>query len=99
MQKNRFIPEIYKTSKDRHTCPNCDKPKCFSRHFDTETGEFVADHVGICNHRESCGYNYTGWDFIKDNPDYNRGKNFTPKSTYTVPKIETETQIYLHIRV
>jgi ribosomal protein L37AE/L43A len=97
MKKKRFIREIYKTQKDRHTCPHCKKPKCFSRDFDTETGEFVADHVGICNHRESCGYNYTGWDFIKDNSDYNRGKNFTPKSTYTVPKIETETKLPTYI--
>jgi hypothetical protein len=97
MKKKRFIYESYKTSKDRHTCPNCGKPKCFSREFDTETGEFVADNVGICNHRESCGYNYSAWDFIKDNPDYNRGKNFTPKSTYTVPKIETETKLPTYI--
>ena len=92
MQKKRFIYEEYKTSKDRHTCPNCDKPKCFSREFDTETGEFVADHVGICNRKDRCGYKYSAWDFIKDNPEYNKGKNFTPKSSYTVPKIETETK-------
>jgi Domain of unknown function (DUF6371) len=97
MKKKRFIYEEYKTSKDRHTCPNCGKPKCFSREFDTETGEFVADHVGICNRKDKCGYNYTGWDFIKDNPDYNRGKNFTPKSTYIVPKIETETKLPTYI--
>ena len=91
MQNNRFIPEKYKGKTTRHACPNCEKSFCFSKYFDTETGEFVADNVGICNHKESCGYNYSAWEFIKDNPDYNKGKNFTPKSSYTVPKIETET--------
>jgi hypothetical protein len=67
---HRFILEPYKGASSRHTCPNCGKPKKFTRYIDTENqGEYLAHHVGKCDREEKCSYHYTPSQFFQDNPE------------------------------
>ena len=66
MDSHRFILEPYRGPSSRHTCPNCGKPKTFSRYIDTETNQIVGEHVGRCNRENKCGYLYTPGQFFKD---------------------------------
>ena len=52
----RFTFAPYAGSKSKITCPACDKPRCFSRYLDTDTGELLPDEYGYCDHEVSCGY-------------------------------------------
>jgi hypothetical protein len=56
---HRYTLEPYKTIKSRYTCPDCGKPRRFTRYIDTETGNHLADHVGKCDREESCAYHLT----------------------------------------
>jgi hypothetical protein len=57
----------YKGPSSRITCPDCRKPREFSKYIDQETGEILPDHVGRCNREEQCGYHYTPKQFFQDN--------------------------------
>ncbi len=64
----RFRLERYQGIKTRHTCPQCGKPRQFTRYQDTETGEHLADHVGRCERVNQCGYHYKPSEYFRDNP-------------------------------
>ncbi len=66
--KNMIQLETYRGTKSRHICPSCGKRGEFTRFINTDTGEHLADHVGICNRASSCGYSYTAKQFFADNP-------------------------------
>lgn len=51
---------------NRFTCPACGKSKTFTRYIDTDTREYIADHVGRCDREDNCGYHYKPSDFRKD---------------------------------
>jgi hypothetical protein len=59
MDNRKYILEPYAGMKTRHTCPQCGKPKVFSRYINMETGEYLSDGVGRCNRENKCGYHYT----------------------------------------
>lgn len=40
----------------KHVCPNCEKPKQFTRYVDTRTGELLPEPYGICNRQDRCGH-------------------------------------------
>lgn len=61
--------EKYKGRSTRHTCPGCNGKHEFSRYVDTSTGQYIADHVGMCNNLHKCGYHYPPAEFYKENPD------------------------------
>ncbi len=47
----RFILERYHAGgANRYVCPQCGRKKCFTRYVDLETGEYVADDCGKCDH-------------------------------------------------
>jgi hypothetical protein len=56
-------------TKSRHSCPSCGAKHEFTRYKDSETGEYIADHVGRCNRDLKCGYHYTPKQFFDENPD------------------------------
>lgn len=41
------------------TCPACGRQKKLVRYIDTQTGRFLANHVGKCDRIFKCGYHYT----------------------------------------
>jgi hypothetical protein len=59
--------EEYKGPKSRYTCVQCGEKREFTRYVNKVTGEYVAEHVGICNNRIRCGYHYSPWQFFADN--------------------------------
>jgi hypothetical protein len=58
MDSQPYRLEKYTGIKSRHACPACGKPREFTRYIDANTGEYLADHVGICNRANKCGYHY-----------------------------------------
>lgn len=50
------------------TCPSCGRPRKLVRYVDTQTGMFLADHVGKCDRIFKCGYHYTPSDYFRDHP-------------------------------
>lgn len=51
--ENRFILERYRSGgSNRYVCPQCGRKKCFTRYVDLETGEYVADECGKCDHTD-----------------------------------------------
>jgi len=68
MKEHRYILEQYKGMNTRYHCPGCnDREKTFVRYIDTQTGAYLADHVGKCNRENNCGYNYTPKQYFQDN--------------------------------
>jgi len=49
------------------SCPECEKPKRFTRYVDLEAGEYLPAHVGLCDRFNSCGYHYRAIDYVKEN--------------------------------
>jgi len=74
----RYILEPYTGPKSRFTCPNCNKPCQFTRYINIETGEYLADHVGICNKVNKCGYHYPPREYFKETEG---DKRFAPVHT------------------
>lgn len=69
MSEYRSHLQKYKAGRNtKQTCP-CGRKRCFVRYVDEEGKLEFPDHVGRCDHEDSCGYHYTPKDFFKDNPD------------------------------
>src|SRR5690554_1242671 len=80
------------SSKSKKTCPSCGRAKCFTRYIDTESGQYINDNVGICDHKNSCGYHLPPKEFraINDLRDF---KNFRPIQKKEVRKEKTLCEI------
>lgn len=63
---NRYVLERYSGQNSRYTCPECGRPHCFTRYIDTETNQYLADDVGICDHKKSCGYHKPPRKYFKE---------------------------------
>lgn len=66
MNDKRYIFEPYKGKSSRYKCPQC-RRHSLARFIDTYTGQQVADNVGKCNHKISCGYILTPKKYFNDN--------------------------------
>ena len=67
---NRYILERYKAGgSNRFVCPACGKKRCFTRYVDTETGEYVGEECGKCDHTASCGYHLPPREFFRNHPE------------------------------
>nr|WP_320947530.1 DUF6371 domain-containing protein [Bacteroides intestinalis] len=64
----RYELQKYRTVSDRHTCPKCGKPKCFTYYVDAN-GHPLDTTVGRCDHESGCGYHYPPKEYFKDNPE------------------------------
>ena len=65
----RYVLERYRSGgANRYVCPQCGRKKCFTRYVDLESGGYVADECGKCNHVVSCGYHYPPREFFHDHP-------------------------------
>jgi hypothetical protein len=71
MNQYRYILEPYKGPATRYRCPSCNQARQFARYIDAETGEPVADVVGLCNRSNRCGYHYQPKQYFADNPSTN----------------------------
>ena len=80
------------SSKSKHTCPSCGRAKCFTRYIDTESGQYINDNVGICDHKNSCGYHLPPKEFraFNDLRDLKDPKNFRPIQKKEIPLCEID---------
>lgn len=62
----RYILDTAKGSSTKIMCPNCKQKKCLKRYIDTETGQYIDDECGRCDHEQSCGYHYTPKQYFED---------------------------------
>lgn len=103
MDTYRFILEKYKPGgSNRYECPSCHRRKCFTRYVDAQTGEYVAEQCGRCNHENSCQYDYSPWDLFRDYPHLRREymeKHSLPATSYlpkvSAPKPVQQTMDYM----
>ncbi|MBC8319890.1 MAG: hypothetical protein H8E34_04130 [Bacteroidetes bacterium] len=79
--------EKYNGRNSRFTCPSCKQTNQFTRYIDTITGEYLADHVGICNRANNCGYHYSPKQYFNDNPDAPRREKLPEKRPDNYKKI------------
>lgn len=75
----RYILEPYKSGgSNRFVCPQCGQRKCFTRYIDTETGEYVADECGKCDHEASCGYHCPPRQYFQNHHYERQTHNWQP---------------------
>jgi len=48
--------EKYNSRGSRHECPQCHDKQSFVRYVYTDSGEYVGEQCGKCNHENKCGY-------------------------------------------
>ena len=76
----KYILERYKSGgSNRFVCPSCGRKKCFTRYVDIDTGEYIDESCGKCDHTASCGYHYPPRDFFRDHPERLRQRDFQPE--------------------
>jgi hypothetical protein len=67
-QPHRYRLQPYKAHQSRIHCPECNHPhKTFTRYIDTQTGNHLATHVGLCNRLDKCGYHYSPRQYFQNN--------------------------------
>ncbi len=66
----RYILEKYKGLKSRFDCPRCNGKKTFTKYIDTETNDYLSDHVGRCNKIDKCEYHFKPKQFFEDNKGF-----------------------------
>lgn len=79
MKDFKYKLEKYAGRTTRHECPHCHDLHSFARYAD-ERGNYIADHVGRCNHEDSCGCHLRPAEYFK-----NKGIDYTP-TIYVAPK-------------
>ena len=67
MTEHRFHLQKYRPG-SKTVCPECGRKSCFTHYIDEEGEIAFPDHVGICDHINSCGYHYTPKEYFRDNP-------------------------------
>ena len=64
---HNYSLQRYSGPGSRFTCPACGEKHCFTLYVD-ESGDYLNEAVGRCNHESRCGYHYTPKQFFADNP-------------------------------
>ncbi len=65
---SRYHLQKYAGISSRHTCPACERPRCFTLYID-DNGNALHPTVGRCDHESSCGYHRTPRQYFRENPD------------------------------
>lgn len=65
MFQYRYILEPYKDKGQKHQCPECGR-RSFVRYVDIESGEYLGEMVGRCDHENSCGYHLSPSEYFKN---------------------------------
>ena len=71
----RYQLQPYSGKNSRFTCPSCNRKYQLTRYVDTVSGNYISPIVGICNHRNSCGYHYTPRLYFAEN-GYDKNESF-----------------------
>lgn len=106
IHSNQFVLERYRSGgANRYTCPFCGQKKCFTRYINVDTGEYVHETCGKCNHENSCPtVHYPPREYFRDHPEAERhdtrsgflGANAGKgRQTYVLPA-PTQTEFFPH---
>ena len=66
---SRYHLQKYAGISSRHTCPACERPRCFTLYID-DNGNALHPTVGRCDHESSCAYHYTPRQYFHDHPQH-----------------------------
>ncbi len=66
---SRYHLQKYAGISSRHTCPACERPRCFTLYID-DNGNILHPTVGRCDHESSCGYHRTPRQYFRDHPEH-----------------------------
>lgn len=77
----------YTGRNSRYTCPSCGRVHCFTLYVDGNNNP-IAEDVGRCEHRNSCGYEKTPKMYFEENPTERKEFRPTPAPQ---PKKEEKT--------
>ena len=66
---SRYHLQKYAGISSRHTCPACERPRCFTLYID-DNGHILHPTVGRCDHESSCGYHLTPRQYFRENPEH-----------------------------
>ena len=66
---SRYHLQKYAGISSRHTCPACERPRCFTLYID-DNGNILHPTVGRCDHESSCGYHRTPRQYFHDHLEH-----------------------------
>ena len=85
---SRYHLQKYAGISSRHTCPACERPRCFTLYID-DNGHSLHPTVGRCDHESSCGYHLTPRQYFHDHPEHRH---------FVIPSERSESRNLLHYR-
>ena len=85
---SRYHLQKYAGISSRHTCPACERPRCFTLYID-DNGNILHPTVGRCDHESSCGYHLTPRQYFHDHPEHRH---------FVIPSKRSESRNLLHYR-
>ena len=85
---SRYHLQKYAGISSRHTCPACERPRCFTLYID-DNGNALHPTVGRCDHESSCGYHRTPRQYFHDHPEHRH---------FVIPSERSESRNLLHYR-
>ena len=85
---SRYHLQKYAGISSRHTCPACERPRCFTLYID-DNGNILNPTVGRCDHESSCGYHRTPRQYFHDHPEHRH---------FVIPSERSESRNLLHYR-
>ena len=97
---SRYHLQKYAGLSSRHTCPACERPRCFTLYID-DNGHILHPTVGRCDHESSCGYHRTPRQYFHDHPEH---RHFVipskrSESSYRRSRLSSsERNLYRHAR-
>ena len=97
---SRYHLQKYAGISSRHTCPACERPRCFTLYID-DNGNALHPTVGRCDHESSCGYHRTPRQYFHDHPGH---RHFVipserSESSYRRSRLSSsERNLYRHAR-
>ena len=98
---SRYHLQKYAGISSRHTCPACERPRCFTLYID-DNGNILHPTVGRCDHESSCGYHRTPRQYFHDHPERNRRHpdsfHCHPERPSVIPSQRSESRNLLHYR-
>ena len=95
---SRYHLQKYAGISSRHTCPACERPRCFTLYID-DNGNILHPTVGRCDHESSCGYHRTPRQYFHDHPEHRLDRSHYhhdrhhchPERTTVIPSERSES--------
>ena len=96
---SKYHLQKYAGISSRHTCPACERPRCFTLYID-DNGHLLHPTVGRCDHESSCGYHLTPRQYFHDHPEHRPDRShyhharhhYHPERTTVIPSEHSESR-------